>query len=135
MQFPEYHRVVVFSLSVGLEAERRRHFEIDSESGDIRTTGLFTQNPEPFYTLRVKAKDSGASPLEDTAVIHVQVQSVLHFLQVLLDMLMYLFLGALGKYEKRVITFRFTTRYSNKENIRKIEDKNVKLLLLWWLNH
>ena len=83
----------------------------------------------------MKAKDSGASPLEDTAVIHVQVQSVLHFLQVLLDMLMYLFLGALGKYEERVITFRFTTRYSNKENIRKIEGKNVKLLLLWWLNH
>ena len=72
--------VLFFFLSVGLEEEGRRHFEIDSESGDIRTTELFTENTEPFYTLRIKAKDSGASPLEDTAVIHIQVQSVLHFI-------------------------------------------------------
>uniref|UniRef100_A0A8C9XCR9 Protocadherin-16 n=1 Tax=Sander lucioperca TaxID=283035 RepID=A0A8C9XCR9_SANLU len=50
---------------------------IDSESGDVRTTELFTQNTEPYYTLKVTAKDSGATPLEDTAVIHVQVHSSL----------------------------------------------------------
>lgn len=53
------------------------HFEIDSKSGDIRTTELFTQNTELYYTLKVTAKDSGATPQEDTAVIHVQVQSFL----------------------------------------------------------
>ncbi|XP_040892286.1 protocadherin-23 [Toxotes jaculatrix] len=52
------------------------HFEIDSKSGDIRTTQLFTQNIEPYYTLKVTAKDSGAIPQEDTAVIHVQVHGL-----------------------------------------------------------
>uniref|UniRef100_A0A8C3A6Y3 Protocadherin-16 n=1 Tax=Cyclopterus lumpus TaxID=8103 RepID=A0A8C3A6Y3_CYCLU len=52
------------------------HFEIDSESGDIRTTELFTENSEPLYTLTVTAKDGGVPPLEDTAVIHVQVHGL-----------------------------------------------------------
>uniref|UniRef100_A0A8C9XET0 Protocadherin-16 n=1 Tax=Sander lucioperca TaxID=283035 RepID=A0A8C9XET0_SANLU len=60
---------VTFSLVT--EDEGFGHFEIDSESGDVRTTELFTQNTEPYYTLKVTAKDSGATPLEDTAVIHV----------------------------------------------------------------
>uniref|UniRef100_A0A3P8RRR1 Protocadherin-16 n=1 Tax=Amphiprion percula TaxID=161767 RepID=A0A3P8RRR1_AMPPE len=42
------------------------------------TTELFSQNAEPYYSLKITAKDSGASPQEETAVIHVQVQSVLH---------------------------------------------------------
>lgn len=62
-------------LSDDLEDEGFGHFEIDSESGDIRTTELFTQGAASYYTLRVTAKDGGATPLEDTAVIHVQVQS------------------------------------------------------------
>lgn len=69
----EYHHLVFFSSD--LEEEGLGHFEIDSESGDIRTTELFTQNSESYYTLKINARDSGATPLEDTAVIHVQVQS------------------------------------------------------------
>lgn len=67
-------------LAVDLKKEGLGHFEIDSESGDIRTTELFTQNAETYYTLKISAQDSGATPLEDTAVIHVQVQSFLHFI-------------------------------------------------------
>ncbi|XP_029288257.1 LOW QUALITY PROTEIN: protocadherin-23 [Cottoperca gobio] len=68
---------VTFSLATAdLEDAGFGHFEVDSESGDIRTTEIFTQNAEPYYTLRVRAKDSGASPLEDTAVIHVQVHGL-----------------------------------------------------------
>ncbi|XP_067354486.1 protocadherin-23 isoform X2 [Channa argus] len=52
------------------------HFEIDGESGDIRTTELFTWDARPYYTLKVTAKDSGATPQQDTAVIHVQVHGV-----------------------------------------------------------
>ncbi|XP_027139462.1 protocadherin-23 [Larimichthys crocea] len=63
---------VTFSL-VGFEKEGLGHFEIDSETGDVRTTELFAQNTEPYYTLKISAKDSGATPLEETAVIHIQV--------------------------------------------------------------
>ncbi|XP_078145977.1 protocadherin-23 [Centroberyx gerrardi] len=52
------------------------HFEIDSQSGDIRATSLFSQNIETYYTLKVVAKDNGPTPLEETAVIHVQVHGV-----------------------------------------------------------
>ena len=61
-------------LSADSEDEGLEHFEIDSESGDIRTTEFFTDNTKPYYTLRVSAKDSGASSLEDTAVVHIQVR-------------------------------------------------------------
>uniref|UniRef100_A0A3Q3LUN9 Protocadherin-16 n=1 Tax=Mastacembelus armatus TaxID=205130 RepID=A0A3Q3LUN9_9TELE len=60
---------VTFSLVTG---EDVGHFEIDSQSGDIRTTELFTQNIKPYYTLKVTAKDGGAAPQENTAVIHAQ---------------------------------------------------------------
>ena len=73
------------SLSVDLEDEGFGHFEIDSETGDIKTTEIFTQNTEPFYTLRVTARDGGAAPREDTAVVHVQVQTSLHVILLLLD--------------------------------------------------
>ncbi|XP_041838939.1 protocadherin-23 [Melanotaenia boesemani] len=65
---------VIHSLmTVGLEGEDLGHFEIDSKTGAIRTTQLFTQNPEPNYTLKIIAKDNGVTPHEDTAVVHVQV--------------------------------------------------------------
>ncbi|XP_056135724.1 protocadherin-23 [Lampris incognitus] len=65
---------VTFSLITG-ESDRYglRHFEIDSQNGDIRTTLHFSQNIRTYYTLNVVAKDSGLTPLEETAVIHVQV--------------------------------------------------------------
>lgn len=75
---PEYHHLVF--LLANLEEEGLGHFEIDRESGDIRTTELFTQNPEPLYTLKIHAQDGGAPPLGDAAVIHVQVRSVLFFI-------------------------------------------------------
>lgn len=56
-----------------LEDDDLGHFEIDSKSGDIRTTELFIHNTEPYYTLKVTARDSGVLPQEDTAVIHVQI--------------------------------------------------------------
>ncbi|XP_069545867.1 protocadherin-23 [Brachyistius frenatus] len=52
------------------------HFEIDSQSGDIRTTELFTLNTEPYYSLKITARDSGATPQEGTAVINVQVNAL-----------------------------------------------------------
>ncbi|KAF7659578.1 hypothetical protein LDENG_00296480 [Lucifuga dentata] len=61
---------VAFSLA---SDDNLGHFEIDSKSGDINATVLFTQNTQPYYTLKVTARDSGATPLEDTAVIHLQV--------------------------------------------------------------
>ncbi|KAM6941752.1 protocadherin-23 [Lycodopsis pacificus] len=68
---------VTFSLVTDdLQVEGFGHFEIDSESGDIRTTELFTENSESFYTLKIMAKDSGVPPLEDTAVLHVQVHGL-----------------------------------------------------------
>ncbi len=74
----EYLHLVI--LSVSSEEESFGHFEIDSESGDIQTTELFTQSTKPYYTLKISAKDSGATPLEGAAVIHVQVLTFFHFI-------------------------------------------------------
>ncbi|XP_077575276.1 protocadherin-16-like [Stigmatopora nigra] len=49
------------------------HFEIDAESGDVRTTSRFGNGGEETYVLRVTARDGGSPPLEDTAFIHLQV--------------------------------------------------------------
>ncbi|XP_067441162.1 protocadherin-23 [Thunnus thynnus] len=68
--------VTLSLVTVDLEDEAFRHFEIDGETGDIRTTELFNQNAERYYTLQVTARDGGATPLEDTAVIHVQVHGL-----------------------------------------------------------
>lgn len=70
--------VCLFVFSAGSEDDAG-HFEIDIKTGDIRTTQLFTHNAEPYYTLKITAKDSGIPPQEDTAVVHVQVQYVLHW--------------------------------------------------------
>ncbi|XP_061840113.1 protocadherin-23 [Nerophis lumbriciformis] len=65
---------VTFTLvTLGVQGQRLRHFEIDGKSGDIRTTSLFERNVEAGYTLKVTARDGGTSPLEAAAVIHVQV--------------------------------------------------------------
>ncbi|XP_017277987.1 protocadherin-23 [Kryptolebias marmoratus] len=60
-------------VAVGLTDEGPGHFEIHSETGDIRTTQHFSQTTEAFYTLRITARDGGATAQEDTAVLHVQV--------------------------------------------------------------
>ncbi|KAM9769368.1 protocadherin-23 [Menidia menidia] len=60
-------------VTVGLEDEDAGHFDIDSKTGEIRTTQLFIKKAEPSYTLKVTAKDSGSPPQEDTAVVHVQI--------------------------------------------------------------
>lgn len=65
------------ALLVGSEEEDSlKHFEIDGKSGDIRTTQFFSQGTEPFYTLKITARDGGAPSLEDTAVVHIQVTSI-----------------------------------------------------------
>ncbi|XP_061685390.1 protocadherin-23 [Syngnathoides biaculeatus] len=60
-------------LTVGAEGQRLRHFEIDGKSGDIRTTSLFKRNAETTYILKVTARDGGSPPLENTALVHLQV--------------------------------------------------------------
>lgn len=59
--------------TVDEDIETPPHFEIDSRSGDIRTTQFFSLTTQGQYTLRVTARDGGAVPLEDSALIHVQV--------------------------------------------------------------
>ncbi|XP_077461352.1 protocadherin-16-like [Stigmatopora argus] len=49
------------------------HFEIDAESGDVRTTSRFGDGGQETYVLRVTARDGGSPPLEDTALIHLRV--------------------------------------------------------------
>ncbi|ROL53145.1 Protocadherin-16 [Anabarilius grahami] len=49
------------------------HFSIDSRSGDVKVTSRFSSNPQMRYTLRVVATDNGLFPLEETAVVHIQV--------------------------------------------------------------
>lgn len=66
----------VLLLSADFEYDGVGHFEIDSQSGQIRTTELFSQNAEVFYTLRVTAKDGGVVPQEENALVHVQVQII-----------------------------------------------------------
>ncbi|XP_061102894.1 protocadherin-23 [Conger conger] len=61
---------VVFSLM----SDELGLFEIDSKSGEIRTTGDISQQARTQYTLTVIATDNGPAPLEETAVVHLQVQ-------------------------------------------------------------
>lgn len=49
------------------------HFSIDSHNGDVTVTSRFSSNPQMRYTLRVVATDNGLFPLEETAVVHIQV--------------------------------------------------------------
>ncbi|XP_076872540.1 protocadherin-23 [Brachyhypopomus gauderio] len=59
---------VRFSLSSG-----SGHFEIDRHSGDIKVTSQFLRNPQTSYTLSVVAMDTGPAPLQQTALVHVEV--------------------------------------------------------------
>lgn len=54
------------------------HFEVDIRSGDIRTTSRFSQKPQTNYTLTVVVTDNGPAPLQETAVIHLQVLTPVH---------------------------------------------------------
>ncbi|XP_040042590.2 protocadherin-23 [Gasterosteus aculeatus] len=69
---------VTFSLvAADSQVEGFGPFEIDGESGDIRTTEPFAhQNSGSFYAVKVTARDGGVPPLEDTALIHVQVDGL-----------------------------------------------------------
>uniref|UniRef100_A0A8C2IZQ9 Protocadherin-16 n=1 Tax=Cyprinus carpio TaxID=7962 RepID=A0A8C2IZQ9_CYPCA len=49
------------------------HFSIDNRNGDVRVTSRFSSNPQKRYTLRVVATDNGLFPLEENAVVHIQV--------------------------------------------------------------
>lgn len=50
------------------------HFEIDAQSGEIQVTTKFDQDHQSNYTVRVVATDNGASPVEQTALVHIQVK-------------------------------------------------------------
>ncbi|RXN06608.1 protocadherin-23 [Labeo rohita] len=56
-----------------IKDNRLGHFSIDSHNGDVRVTSRFSSNLQKCYTLRVVATDSGVFPLEETAVVHIQV--------------------------------------------------------------
>ncbi|CAL9699946.1 unnamed protein product [Knipowitschia caucasica] len=66
---------VTFSMDAVEEAQSS-HFDINSKSGDIRTTQIFSHSTQRRYTLRVTATDAGAVPLEESALIHVQVHGL-----------------------------------------------------------
>ncbi|KAK2908823.1 hypothetical protein Q8A67_004660 [Cirrhinus molitorella] len=59
-----------------LEDKQLGHFSIDSRNGDVRVTSQFSSNPQKRYTLRVVATDNGLFPLEETAVVHIQVYAL-----------------------------------------------------------
>lgn len=72
--FPKDLLIYLFFLfSNNLENDGQGHFEINSERGDIRTTELFNLNTQPYYTLKIGTRDGGLPPLEEEAVIYVQV--------------------------------------------------------------
>ncbi|KAL6110918.1 dchs2 [Pungitius sinensis] len=65
---------VTFSLvTADSQVEGLGAFEVDSESGDVRTTAPFTRASGSFYAVKVTARDGGVPPREDAALIHVQV--------------------------------------------------------------
>ncbi|XP_058887587.1 protocadherin-23 isoform X1 [Acipenser ruthenus] len=49
------------------------HFEIDSKTGEMKTTERLLQSSRSRYRLTVTAMDKGPSPLEASAVVHVQI--------------------------------------------------------------
>lgn len=51
----------------------KAHFEIDSQSGEIEVSARFDHNHQTNYTIEVVATDNGATPVEQTALVHVQV--------------------------------------------------------------
>ncbi|KAG7458772.1 hypothetical protein MATL_G00224240 [Megalops atlanticus] len=61
---------VTYSLT---SEDEKGHFKIDSKTGEICTTSYFSLQPASQYTLTVIATDNGRAPLEETAVVHLQV--------------------------------------------------------------
>lgn len=49
------------------------HFEIDSQSGEIKVTAGFDQHRQTNYAIGVVATDNGAAPVEQTALVNIQV--------------------------------------------------------------
>uniref|UniRef100_A0A673FKM9 Protocadherin-16 n=1 Tax=Sinocyclocheilus rhinocerous TaxID=307959 RepID=A0A673FKM9_9TELE len=56
-----------------MKDNRLGHFSIDYRNGDVRVTSRFSSNPQKRYSLRVVATDDGLFPLEENAVVHIQV--------------------------------------------------------------
>uniref|UniRef100_A0A671K679 Protocadherin-16 n=1 Tax=Sinocyclocheilus anshuiensis TaxID=1608454 RepID=A0A671K679_9TELE len=56
-----------------MKDNRLGHFSIDYHNGDVRVTSRFSSNPQKRYSLRVVATDDGLFPLEENAVVHIQV--------------------------------------------------------------
>ncbi|KAL7855856.1 hypothetical protein AOLI_G00194600 [Acnodon oligacanthus] len=63
---------VTFSL---ISDGEKGHFEIDHQSGNIRVTTGFLLDPRTNYTLTVVAKDNGPTPLQQRALVHIQVHN------------------------------------------------------------
>ncbi|MBN3295475.1 PCD23 protein, partial [Amia calva] len=49
------------------------HFHIDGSTGEIKTTDRFSQRPRAQYSLSVMARDAGSPPLQQSALVHIQV--------------------------------------------------------------
>ncbi|XP_051560919.1 protocadherin-23 [Myxocyprinus asiaticus] len=64
------------TVSFSMKDNQLGHFSIDSRNGDIKVTAQFSTNPQTRYTLRVVAKDNGPFPLEEIAVVHIQVYTL-----------------------------------------------------------
>ncbi|XP_053711047.1 protocadherin-23 isoform X2 [Synchiropus splendidus] len=67
---------ITFSIATDDMEETLGHFEIDSRTGDIRNTELFSHEVQQFYTLKVIACDKGSPSLQEVATIHIQVHGV-----------------------------------------------------------
>ncbi|KAG7314164.1 hypothetical protein KOW79_022660 [Hemibagrus wyckioides] len=63
---------VTFSLRAD---DGKGHFEIDSQSGEIKVTGRFDRNHQTSYTIGVVATDNSAAPIEQTALVHIKVHT------------------------------------------------------------
>lgn len=73
--FPPGLTEFLFKRSIRVESNGQGHFQIDRQSGDIRTTELFNQDTQLYYTLKVGARDGGSPPREEQAVVYVQVRT------------------------------------------------------------
>ncbi|KAK3507009.1 hypothetical protein QTP70_000327 [Hemibagrus guttatus] len=55
--------------------DEKGHFEIDSQSGEIKVTARFDRNHQTSYTIGVVATDNGAAPIEQMALVNIQVHT------------------------------------------------------------
>ncbi|KAK2116364.1 Protocadherin-23 [Saguinus oedipus] len=61
---------VVYSVSSEGSSD---HFKIDANSGEIRTTTILSYDYRPSYRMTVIATDQGMPPLQEQAVVNIQV--------------------------------------------------------------